>query len=101
MNELVLKKSSLETLDFVAAITGNCVGDLIQRVQIEFKNGLMLSVITGLGACCSTSHPYEIAVFKDEEFNNSFLDEEDKGDDVVGYCDAEKVKKYINKIGSI
>jgi len=76
--------------------------EITKRMRVEFKNGHQLSIIYGLCTYGVDSGLFEIAIFdKVGEFDGSLFDEEDKGDDVLGYCDKEKVEHYVNKIGNL
>lgn len=72
---------------------------IMDRMRIYFKNGTSLSVIQGEYSYGGPEGLFEIAIFSpDGEMNGDMFDDEDKGDDVLGYCSAEKVKYYINKL---
>ena len=66
-----------------------------QRARIHFKNGHQLSVIRG-----EYSYGGDEGLFEIMPDDDSFFDEDDCGDTVLGYLTAERVKYYINKIGS-
>ena len=70
---------------------------LMERVRIEFKNGYSVSIIQGEYAYCGPDS-YEIALFDGDVMDGSLFDEEDQGDDVLGYCDREKVIHYLKKL---
>ncbi len=76
---------------------------LMKRMRVKFKNGYQVSIIHGGGFTYGADVGcFEIALFgKDGEFDGSLFDEEDKGDDVLGYCDKAKVEHYVNKIGEL
>ena len=73
-----------------------------KRVRVYFKNGLSLSVVRGSWTYGGDRGLFEIAPFnKDKEMDGNLLDGECRGDDVLGYCDVDKVNHYIAKIGKI
>lgn len=75
---------------------------LIARVRIIFKNGHQLSIISCKLMDGARNGFFEIAPFdKHAEFDQSLFDIEDQGDDILGYCDVERVKYYIQKIGEL
>lgn len=100
MSNIVLQKKELtQSFDFIGSIK-DMSDAFMKRMLITFKNGFQLSVITGQGAYVSESAPYEIAPFDCEgNMDGDLFDEDDKGDDVCGYCTPEKVLHYIKKIG--
>lgn len=72
------------------------------RVRINFPNGLALSVIRGQYTYGGDQGLFEIAAFNVKgEMDGSFFNEEDAGDDVLGYCDEDKVFKYIAKLSDL
>jgi hypothetical protein len=86
--------------DFIKGVEDKS-DEMMNRALIEFKNGLKLSIINGPFAY-GGSTSFEIAPMTNEnEWMPEAFDEEDKGNEVLGYCNVEKVKHYINKIGSI
>ena len=72
-----------------------------RRTRVIFKNGYYLSIITGTYAYCGAGE-FEIAIYDAGEiFCPDLFYDEDKGDDVLGYCSVEKVKKYIEKMACV
>ncbi|MHA1809400.1 MAG: hypothetical protein ACTSYH_03705 [Candidatus Heimdallarchaeaceae archaeon] len=72
----------------------------IQRRKIHFKNKFQLSIVFGRYSYGSREGLFEIAIFdKNRNMSDSYFDEEDKGDIVLGYCNQDKVRYYITKIG--
>jgi len=72
------------------------------RTRIVFKNGYQLSVVIGPISYGSDRGLFELSPFNaNGEMDGSLLDDGDSGDDVLGFCSAEKVNHYINKIGSL
>jgi len=70
----------------------------MNRVKMHFKNGYALSIIHGSFAYCD-GETFEIAPFnKNDELDGRLFDEDDRGDDVLGYCTLEKVSHYIKKL---
>lgn len=68
----------------------------MQRARVYFKNGHELSVIRGFG-----SHGGDDDLFEIMPSDDSFFDEEDEGDTVLGYLTPDRVNYYINKIANI
>ena len=73
----------------------------MQRLRITFTNGYGLSIIRG-------EHSYgnefgvEIAPFNPQgKLDGSLFDEDDQGDDVLGWCDQTKVNHYLTKLSSL
>ena len=72
-----------------------------EGVKIRFPNGIVLSLVWGLGSY-ATADTVELAVFP-EDMHKKWLTQkvakklfnEDIGDDVDGYCDAERVHAYF------
>ena len=76
--------------------------ELFKRMLISFKNGYSLSVIKGEYSYGGSEGFYEIAPKnKSGALDGSLFDDEDKGDDVLGWCDEDRVKYYVNKIGNL
>ena len=76
--------------------------ELTDRMRIEFKNGYQLSIIRGYVSYGYKSGLFEIAPFnKNGDMDGNLFDDNDKGDDVLGYCNKEKVEYYVNKIGNL
>ena len=70
-----------------------------KRLCLTFNNGYMLSIIRGEYSYGGESGLFEIAPMKaDGEWAPELFDEEDKGDDVLGWCSVERVSYYINKV---
>jgi hypothetical protein len=89
----------LEKYTFIEKIE-DLSDDFITRMRIVFKNNKQLSIVKGFSTYGNNQGLFEIAPFNEnEEMDGSLFDEEDKGDNVLGYCDVEKVYYYIKKIG--
>ena len=72
----------------------------IKRMRITFTNGLILSIIQWEHTYGGHQSLFEIAIIDSEgHWCPELYDEDDQGDDILGYCSVEKVKHYINKIG--
>lgn len=75
---------------------------LAQRVRVTFTNGYALSIIQGPYSYGGPEGLYEIApINKSLELDGSLFDEEDLGDDVLGYCTLERVRYYMNKLAQL
>lgn len=73
-----------------------------KRVLLTFSNGYKLSVIQGRYAYVRNSGEYEIAgMLPDGSWATEHYDEEDQGDDVIGYCNVAKVIHYIYKLDAL
>lgn len=68
--------------------------ELMSRVKVKFKNGRSLSVIRGRYSYGGPQGLFEIMPSHPEVF-----DDEDLGDEVLGYLTIERVNYYIKKIG--
>lgn len=80
----------------------NLSDDRVSRLRLVFKNGYQLSIIRGEFSYGGDQGLFEISPFDLEGcMNGGLFDEEDQGDDVLGYCNLEKVKYYVNKIGTL
>lgn len=89
---------NVEELDYVDRVENKTSG-YINRMRIHFKNGMGMSVITSK-MLYGEKKLFEIAIYDREGgFSGDYFDAEDHGDDVLGYCDTEKVEHYIRKIG--
>jgi|SaaInlStandDraft_4_1057021.scaffolds.fasta_scaffold76887_2 hypothetical protein len=77
--------------------------DHISRMLIIFTNGYSLSIIHGSGTYSDSQEGlFEIAPYNnDGKMDGSLFDKKDIGDDVLGYCDIEKIKHYVNKLGNL
>jgi len=74
-------------------------GHSMNRMRLAMPNGYSLSVIHGEYSYGGEYGLYEIAPFNlEDDMDGSLLDEEDQGDDVLGYLSVEGVQYYINKI---
>lgn len=69
---------------------------LFERRFITFSNGLTLSVVIGQYSYGGSDGLYEIM-----PSDSNVFDEEDKGDDVLGYLTEERVQYYVNKMANI
>jgi len=101
MADLALMKNDLSKNDKVKGVTFSS-DENFNRMRVVFNNGYELSIVNGTGSYGGNEGLYEIApVNKKGNLDGRLLNDEDKGDDVCGYCDEEKVKMYINKIASL
>jgi hypothetical protein len=74
------------------------------RIRITFlNNNLSLSVVKVPHTYGGTSGLYEIAILNDKGgFVSEWFDDEDQsGDDVLGWCTEEKVLHYVNKLSYV
>ena len=69
--------------------------DSMRRIHITFKNGHTLSIIRG-----SYSFGGPEGLFEIMPDDSSLFDDEDTGDEVLGYLSIERLNYYIEKIGS-
>lgn len=69
-------------------------GKFSEQARMDFDNGYGVSVITGSGAYSDNEHPYEVAVMKD----GSLCYDTDITDDVIGYCDTQKVTDIMKQV---
>lgn len=71
----------------------------IPGLTITFKNGIVMSIITGEFAYGSEQSPFEIAFMNGEKGNwmPEIFDANDAGDDVAGYMNADDVAYYIKR----
>lgn len=105
MNKELIKKFELQIdgNSFIEEIIDKS-DERFKRARVKFKNGYELSIVAGSfpSVYGTEGETFEIAPMNENnEFEPSLLDDEDSGDDICGYCDAEKVKYYINKIGNM
>ena len=101
MQELLEQSKTLSVTNPIDRIEDKSCS-LMNRVRVYFKNGISLSVIQGEYSHGGDEGLFEIAIFSpDGEMNGDLFDEYDRGDDVLGYCSAEKVKHYINKLSNM
>ncbi len=89
------KISGLVNADFIEQIVDKS-DSFMKRIRVYFKNGHELSIIRGHG-----SFGGEQGLFEIRPSDESFFDENDQGDSVLGYLNPDRVIYYINKIGSI
>lgn len=91
----------LTKLEFIKSIEGNSDANMKHSI-IAFNNGYKLSVIMGEHSYGGDKGLLEIALYnKDGDMDGSLFDEEDQGDNVLGYLSEEKVMYYVNKIGQL
>lgn len=70
----------------------------LNRLKVTFKNGFQLSIINGKYAHCGDD-TFEIAILDNDGLMTvNFFDDEDKGDEIVGYCTLEKISHYMKKV---
>lgn len=75
---------------------------LFKRAKVYFKNGMALSVVRGEWSYGGKEGLFEIApISSTGEFDGDLFDDDDKGGDVLGYCDVAKVNHYIAKLGTM
>ena len=74
-----------------------CYPALNTMAVMNFDNGYGISVITGKTAYSDETHPYEVAVLKDDEicYDTPITD------DVIGYCTADMVTDLMCKIQNL
>lgn len=99
MSKSFLVPKSIEQL--VAEIEDRS-NEIMKRVRITFKNGYGLSIIRGQYSYGDYAGLFEIAPINiNRELDGSLFDEDDQGDDVLGYCTPEKVTYYISKLAHL
>lgn len=76
--------------------------EYINRVRVTFTNGYGLSIIRGDGTYGACDGLFEIApVNLEDELDGSLFDEDDQSDDVLGWCDIDKVNHYMSKLAHL
>jgi hypothetical protein len=96
MNDLELTK-----YDFIKNVEVSSAW-FANKIYIDFKNGMGLSIIQGGYAHTDNKTEYEIApINKNGELDGSLFDQEHQGDDILGNCNIKTVNHYINKIGNL
>lgn len=91
----------LNIQDKIERVT-NTSNEHTSRVRIVFKNGYELSVVRGQFTYGGERGLFEIAPINLEgNLDGSLLDEDDQGDDVLGYLTPERVNYYVEKIGNL
>jgi len=101
MNELSL--TGIEKRDFIKGIEDRS-DELFTRAHINFKNGKAISIVRGEYSYGGPQGLFEIAIKdmnNDEEWMPEVFDEEDQGDDVLGYLNVDRVHYYIEKVGNL
>ena len=74
----------------------------MKRVRVYFKNGKELSIIKGEYSEGGDVGLFEIGpINANGELDRLLLDNDDRGDDTLGYCSVDKVNYYIQKIGQM
>lgn len=63
-----------------------------------FDNGYGISVITGEDAYSDDKHPYECAVIKGSKENYYMVYDTPITDNVIGFCNKEKVSEIMKQI---
>lgn len=63
-----------------------------------FDNGYGISVITGEDAYSDDKHPYECAIIKGSKENYYMVYDTPITDDVIGFCNKEKVSEIMKQI---
>ena len=69
------------------------------RAVMRFDNGYGVSVLTGIGALCTESRPYELAVIQfhpDGSYNVVYPDQTDN--DVMPFLTSDEVSDYMRII---
>ena len=69
---------------------------LFDRVYVTFDNGLNLSIIRGQYSYGGSEGLFEIM-----PSDSNVFDEEDKGDEVLGWLTEEQVLYYVDKMANI
>ena len=102
MKELQVETTlNLDNTDNIKSIEDKSEGEF-KRIRIHFNNGCQLSIVRGNGTYGFNNGLFEIAPLnKDGKIDGSLFDKEDQDEDVLGYCDEDKINYYINKIGDI
>ena len=105
MQELTPILDDIENKKITASISKiEYRNDVLPGMSIFFKNGIILSVITGEFSISNEKRPYEIAIIDDSSPNRDWMtelyDANDAGDSVIGYQTANDVMYYIDKITS-
>ncbi len=97
--DLIIKKDDYNFIEKIEDLSDS----FFKRMRIYFKNGYQLSVINSERYSFGGDEGlFEIAPMRHNEgFCPEVFDAKDQGDDVLGYCDKEKVIHYINKIGNL
>lgn len=91
----------LYVADYIERVEDNSCS-YMKRARVYFKNGRSLSVIQGKGSYGGDAGLFEIAPYSaDGEMDGDLFDDDDKGNVVLGWCDAAKVNHYIAKLGTI
>lgn len=71
----------------------------MDRVRVIFTNGYSLSIIRGDGSYGGPEGLFEIApLHPNGESGGDLFDEQDQGDDVLGYCGLERINHYMRKL---
>jgi len=73
----------------------------LKRAIIFFDNGYGASIVTGSIAYTDEDHPYELAILKGNEYNHSICYDTYLTNDVIGYCNAEKINDLLEKISKL
>ena len=80
----------------------------VKRATIFFNNGYGASVITsdmttpfGKIVYTDEKHPYELAILEGNEEDFDICYDTYLTDDVIGYCDAEKINDLLKKISKL
>ena len=102
MNNLVTISNHFLEYNYLIEKIVDMSDPIMHRARVKLKNGYELSIIFGAYSYGVDQGLYEIAPFnKMGEMDGSLFDTEDQGDNVRGYCNVEKVKYYLKKIGSL
>ncbi len=72
----------------------NCLFGFMDRARLQFPNGYGISVIRGTFSYGGNEGLYECAVLKD----NELCYDTPITNDVIGYCDEDKVNEIIKQI---
>lgn len=72
----------------------NMLGFYMERARLQFPNGYGISVVRGTFSYGGDEGLYECAVLKD----NQLCYDTPITDDVIGYCDEDKVNEIIKQV---
>lgn len=99
MNEL---QSVRQELAHLISKVEDLSNEYLDRVRVTFANRYSLSIIRGEGSYGGSDGYFEIAPLDQEgHMDGSLFDEDDQGDDVLGWCDLNKVNHYMRKLAHL
>jgi len=97
-----LKDKIVEIKDLTSPGVSELHVHATHRARVVFTNGYALSIIRGEYTHGGDEGLYEIAPMGlNGHLDGNLLDEEDQGDDVLGWCDEAKVNYYITKLANL